>query len=218
MSSCLVVVPQGAEYRAVRRRLQPFNVMIVPLRAGAAAATTPALFTALRAAPAMVLVLGVCGGLHPHDQAGEVVVYTTCRDEAGRTYPLDNGLSAKLDPGWRRVRAITTGKALSQAQKKHALATRCGVEVVDMEGVPLLKVLEGIPVVMVRVISDGGDRDLPDLSQAFDSEGNLRPWALTTAMLRNPLAAARLIQGSLKALKVLEGIAPEIVQQLIALF
>ncbi|MFN4280547.1 phosphorylase [Thermosynechococcus sp.] len=214
MASCLVLVPQGAEYQAVQRGLQRANVAILPLRAGAAAVTTPALIRALRKRPATVLVLGVCGGLRPEDRVGEVVVYTTCQDEAGQMYSLDQTLSATLAPAWRRVKGITTAKTLSKVQEKQALAARWGVEVVDMEGVPLLKALAGIPVAMVRVISDGGDRDLPDLSQAFDSQGNLRPWLLAIAMLRKPLAAAHLIQGSLKALKVLEKIALEIVQQL----
>lgn len=214
MTSCLVLVPQGAEYQAVQRGLEHSGLTIIPIRAGAAAVTTPALISALRESPAMILILGVCGGLRPDDRVGEVVVYTTCQDEAGQTYSLNQRLSAKLAPAWRRVKGITTAKTLSQAQEKQSLAARWGVEVVDMEGVPLLKALAGMPVVMVRVISDGGDRDLPDLSQAFDSQGNLRPWPLTLAMLRSPLAAAHLIQGSLKALKVLEGIAPEIVQQL----
>lgn len=214
MTSCLVLVPQGAEYQAVRRGLQASKVVIIPIRAGAAAVTTPALINALRESPAMVLILGVCGGLQPDDRVGEVVVYTTCQDEAGQTYALDQMLSAKLVPSWRRVKGITTAKTLSQAQEKQSLAARWGVEVVDMEGAPLLKALARMPVVMVRVISDGGDRDLPDLSQAFDSQGNLRPGPLAIAMLRNPRAAARLIQGSLQALKVLERIAPEIVLQL----
>ncbi|WNC22590.1 phosphorylase [Thermosynechococcus sp. QS41] len=214
MTPCLVLVPQGAEYQAVQRGLQASNVVIIPIRAGAATVTTPALISALEESPAMVLILGVCGGLHPDDRVGEVVVYTTCQDEAGQTYSLDQTLSAKLAPAWRRVKGITTAKTVSKAQEKQTLAARWGVEVVDMEGVPLLKALAGMPVVMVRVISDGGDRDLPDLSQAFDAQGNLRPGPLAIAMLRNPRAAAHLIQGSLKALKVLTRIAPEIVQQL----
>lgn len=214
MTSCLIVVPQGAEYQAVQRGLQASKGSIIPIRAGAAAVTTPALISALEESPDMVLILGVCGGLRPDDRVGEVVVYTTCQDEAGQTYSLDQTLSAKFAPAWRRVKGITTARPLSQAQEKQSLAVRWGVEVVDMEGVPLLKALAGMPVVMVRVISDGGDRDLPDLSPAFDSQGNLCPGPLAIAMLRNPLAAAHLIQGSLKALKVLTRIAPEIVQQL----
>lgn len=214
MTSCLVLVPQGAEYQAVQGGLQHSNVAILPLRAGAAAVTTPALITALKALPAMILVLGVCGGLHPEDRVGEVVVYTTCQDEEGQMYFLDQRLSARLAPAWRRVKGITTAKTLSKVQEKQALAARWGVEVVDMEGVHLVKALQGIPLVMVRVISDGGDRDLPNLSQAFDAQGNLQPWPLAIALLRNPLAAAHLIQGSLKALKVLQRIAPEIVRQL----
>ncbi len=214
MTTCLVLVPQGAEYQTVRRGLQHANVVVIPIRAGAAAVTTPALMSALEESPAMVLILGVCGGLRPDDRVGEVVVYTTCQDEVGQTYFLDQTLSAKLAPAWRRVKGITTARTLSQVQEKQSLAVRWGVEVVDMEGVPLLKALAGIPVVMVRVISDGGDRDLPDLSQAFDAQGNLRPWPLAIALLCHPLAAAHLIQGSLKALKVLQRVAPEIVRQL----
>ncbi|WP_448514290.1 phosphorylase family protein [Parathermosynechococcus lividus] len=217
MNRQLVLVPQGAEYRAVQRGLRGQRLrgwQVVPLRAGAAALSTPALSAALANGPTVAVVLGVCGGLQPQDPVGEVVVYRTCQDEAGAMASLDGLLLARFGDRWRFVKAITTQGVMCKAKEKQALARRWGVEVVDMEGVLLLRHLQGlgIPVAMVRVISDGGDRDLPDLTHAVDHLGNLRPWPLMVAMLRNPLAAAYLVQGSLRALAVLEAIAPEVVR------
>ncbi|XFA72982.1 hypothetical protein RYO59_001217 [Thermosynechococcaceae cyanobacterium Okahandja] len=217
MNRQLVLVPQGPEYAAVQRGLRQYPLagwQVIPLRAGKAALTTPALLTAFADPPTVAVVLGVCGGLHPHDVPGDVVVYDTCRDEAGAVYPLDAKLLARLGDRWRRVTAITTAATVCQARAKQALAQQWGVEVVDMEGAPLLEHLQalGIPVAMVRVVSDGGDRDLPDLTQAFDPQGHLRPWSLMAAMLRQPLAAVHLVQGSLRALAVLEAIAPQVLR------
>lgn len=214
MKRQLVLVPQGLEYTAVRqglgRRHWP-SWQVVPLRAGAAAVTTPALAAALANLPTVAVVLGVCGGLQA--QVGEVVVYRTCQDEAGARYSLDATLLACLGQRWRQVQAITTQRIICKATDKQALARQWQVDVVDMEGVPLLQHLQGlgIAVAMVRVVSDGSDRDLPDLSHGFDACGNLRPWSVLGAMLRQPLAAASLVQGSVRALSALSAIAPQVV-------
>ncbi len=220
MNRQLVLVPQGAEYTAVKRGLRRHALagcQVIPLRVGRAAIATPELVQVLANPvnrPAMAVVLGVCGGLAPGMAVGQVVVYDTCQDETGAVYALDAQLRERLGNRWRSVQAMTTEQVICQAQAKQALAKRWGVQVVDMEGIPLVQQLQGlgIPVAMVRVISDGGDRDLPDLSRAFDPEGNLQPWFLLAAMLRQPLAAVHLVQGSLRALSVLAAIAPEVLQ------
>jgi hypothetical protein len=59
----------------------------------------------------------------------------------------------------------------------------------------------------VRVVSDGVRGDLPDLSQAFDSAGALQPWALGRSFVRKPVAAMRLVWGSIVALQKLKNCA-----------
>ena len=81
-----------------------------------------------------------------------------------------------------------------------------------MEGFAALEVLKsaGVAVAMVRVISDDCYHDLPDIEGAITSEGNIEPLPLAIAFLRQPLAAVRLIRGSLQALKILEQVTTEL--------
>lgn len=78
-----------------------------------------------------------------------------------------------------------------------------------MESYTVLETLRpaGIAVGVVRVVSDGAADDLPDLSGVFDGAGNLQPLALAAALVRSPLAGARLVGGSLIALQVLRIVA-----------
>jgi nucleoside phosphorylase len=80
----------------------------------------------------------------------------------------------------------------SAAEKRHLGR---GVDVVDMEGFAALEFFlpQGVPTAMLRVVSDDEHHDIPDLTPAFNSDGSLQP-----------LAATRLIRGSLVGLKVLE--------------
>jgi hypothetical protein len=65
---------------------------------------------------------------------------------------------------------------------------------------------------IVRVVSDDLAGNIPDLSRAFDDRGNLQPLALAAAFARQPIAAARLIRGSLIALDRLTRITRAIVR------
>jgi hypothetical protein len=63
---------------------------------------------------------------------------------------------------------------------------------------------------MIRVVSDDCFHDLPDLSAAFSPEGSLKPLPLAIGMARQPLAASRLIRGSLKGLSRLEKLSRQL--------
>jgi hypothetical protein len=65
----------------------------------------------------------------------------------------------------------------------------------------------GIPVTRVRVVSDTATQDLPNLQQAIGAEGDLLPFPLAIGLLRQPIAASRLIRGSLQGLRTLQRIA-----------
>jgi hypothetical protein len=110
------------------------------------------------------------------------------------------------------VVALTSDRVIHWAREKQQLAKAYGAEVVDMEGFAALQVLTeaGIPVAMVRVVSDDCGHDLPDLSAAFDAEGYLQPLPLALQFLRDPIAAARLVRGSLQGLRVLERVTAQL--------
>jgi hypothetical protein len=58
----------------------------------------------------------------------------------------------------------------------------------------------------LRIVSDDRCGDLPDLNQAIDSQGNLQTLPMAIALIKQPMAAIRLIKGSLTGLKALEQI------------
>jgi hypothetical protein len=74
-----------------------------------------------------------------------------------------------------------------------------------MEGYAALQVLSelGIAVAMLRVISDDVRHNIPNLTNAFD-DGSLQTFPLAMGLLRQPIAATRLVSGSLRGLRVLQ--------------
>ncbi len=104
------------------------------------------------------------------------------------------------------VNALTSDRVIWSAAEKRRLGEALAADVVDMEGFTALEFFNatGVVVAMLRVVSDDCQHDIPDLTGAINSDGSLRPLPLAMAMIRQPVAATRLIRGSLTALKVLE--------------
>jgi nucleoside phosphorylase len=151
-----------------------------------------------------VLVMGLCGSLRSNLSVGTIVTYQGCQDESGQVWPCEvDGNVTRVVTAWTSDRVICT------AIDKQALADRTNAHVVDMEGTAIAEFFaaQSIPVSMLRVVSDDLAGDMPDLSQAIDAQGNLRPWGLGGAFVRQPIAAARLIRGSLVGLKQLKYLA-----------
>lgn len=227
MNRQLVLVPQGAEFQAVRRGLgkagQP-NVENVELRAlpmgMAAVRSWLGQWASLSPPPTSILVLGVCGALVPHYGVGQVVVYGKCGNAQGqwRTcapmtaafggVEMENERSPQRSAlaSWPTVTALSSDRPLCAVSEKATWAAKTAAEVVDMEGFPLVDFFtdQGIPITIVRVVSDASDRPIPDLTPAIAPDGSLRPLPLLQAFLGQPLPAWHLIQGSLIALGILE--------------
>ncbi|MGB5772493.1 MAG: purine phosphorylase, partial [Crocosphaera sp.] len=110
-------------------------------------------------------------------------------------------------------RGITSDRVVCSAQKKLLLGQKYQADVVDMEGFALLNWSQqwGIPVAMIRVISDNCQQDLPDLTEAFGADGSLQPLILARQMLKNPSNSIHLIQSSLKSLQVLKETARKLI-------
>ncbi|MBC7970615.1 MAG: hypothetical protein H7Z11_10920 [Verrucomicrobia bacterium] len=84
-----------------------------------------------------------------------------------------------------------------------------------MEGFAALEALHqtSARVAMLRVVSDNAQHDLPDLTSAISQDGALRTLPLAWGMASQPIAATRLIRGSLRSLKTLEAIAKQLVNE-----
>jgi len=199
-----LLVPQGAEHQAVARALPKGPVYPVP----AGAALGPALVTLLAGQSwRRVLLMGLCGSLEPSYGIGTVVRYRACVDGTGEQLACDE--QSFLPAATPTVLGFTSDQVVHLARDKRDYGLRYQAQVVDMEGLVALRILaqRGIGCAMVRVVSDDCTHDLPDLSGAFNAQGQLQPLPLALALLGSPRAGLRLIQGSLRALGVLERVA-----------
>ncbi|MFQ4146072.1 nucleoside phosphorylase [Chlorogloeopsis sp. ULAP02] len=218
-----ILVCQGVEYQAVCRGLRrvPSSInSVVPIPVGGNAnsrflPTSQYLQELLKLPKPRVLVMGLCGSLTPNYKAGEVVlyqknIYQDNIDSSLQHKSCDRTFTCELDLLFQTkvplVTALTSDRIICSADEKRHLHQILNAEVVDMEGFAILEFFEqtGVSVAMLRVVSDGCDRDILNLNSALSPDGSLQPLALTVAMLKQPIAATRLIRGSLQALKVLE--------------
>lgn len=195
----IVLVPQGSEYKAVRRGLiQTSSIVARAIPVGIDPVTRWLETQEIKAD--RILVMGLCGALAPELNAGDAVVYTSCQSPAGDVWPMIEGFEGL----GRIVRGVTSDRVLTTAQEKRAFASLG--DVVDMEGMAIARAFPG-RAAMLRVVSDSADQDLPDLSGAISSEGKLLAWPMAKAMIKQPQLSLGLIRGSLGALKMLEKLA-----------
>lgn len=219
----LILVPQGAEYRAVCRGLRevsrPPTVLPVPAGPAPLARHLQMLWESeVLTAGQSVLMMGVCGGLIPDLAVGDHVLYQTCAsttEDASRLEcdrDLTDQIRQHLIDQIRVVRAVTSDRVIATPGDKQQLAQQFKADVVDMEGFPALSLLQswGVAVAMVRVVSDDSQQAIPDLSFVFDETGSLRPLVLGRALIRQPIAGLRLIKGSLKGIQELQALSKDL--------
>ncbi|MBN3898150.1 MAG: phosphorylase [Nostoc sp. NOS(2021)] len=207
-----ILVPQGAEYKAVCRAFRGVTGSI-PTVIAIPVGMKPLLKYLQQgqflAPKSRVLIMGICGSLSDRYKVGDIVLYQDCvyqgkQQECDRTFTaqLHSSISEKVS----LVKSMTSDRVIWSAAEKRRLGETLAADVVDMEGFTALEFFNaaGITVAILRVVSDDCQHNIPDLTPAINSDGSLNPLALAIAMLRQPLAATRLIRGSLTALKVLE--------------
>ena len=208
-----ILVPQGAEYQAVCRGLSRINspkplVLPIPIGCNALTKHLEKLQQAghFQNSPQNVLLMGLCGSLLPQYAIGDVVVYRECVDEANSVQYCDSQVTTllqnKLKDKASLVKGLTSDRIIYSASEKQHLGQLYNTDVVDMEGFAVLEVFK--EVAMVRVISDDSHHNLPNIASAISPDGVLLPLPLAMGMIRQPIAASRLILGSLRGLRVLE--------------
>ncbi|MEH2060943.1 MAG: phosphorylase [Nostoc sp.] len=213
-----ILVPHGAEYQAVCRGLSglPGSIPTVvaipvgmkPLLKYLQESLGNGQFLAPKS---RVLIMGVCGSLSDRYTFGDIVLYQDCVYQ-GKQQECDRNFTAQLHSALTTphspllVKSLTSDRLISSAAEKRRLGETLAADVVDMEGFTALEFFNaaGVAVAMLRVVSDDCQHNIPDLTPAINSDGSLKPFPLAIAMLRQPLAATRLIRGSLTALKVLQ--------------
>ncbi len=220
----VILVPRGAEYRAVRRGLavcdEPPPLCALPIGPGPVRRFLYQWYPdqAQRQTVKSVLLMGVCGGLTPQYPVAQGVLYERCFDGAALgdervcDAELSHQVGRRLGSGVVRVQGLSCDRILCTVAEKQQWAQMSAADVVDMEGFAALDCLQQwqIRVAMVRVVSDDGHHPLPDLSAALAPDGTLRSFPLAVQMLRQPRRSLRLIRGSLQALHQLQRLTAQL--------
>ncbi|NMG08500.1 phosphorylase [Brasilonema sp. UFV-L1] len=221
-----ILVAQGPEYKSVCKGLNRLTIStppVFPIPMGPSA-FTKFLEQWLQAGhlsqhqQPRVLLMGLCGSLSPKYSVGKAVLYQSCiypgAEEKKNTTELfcDCELSKRLQEKLQdRVFTgigLTSDRLIYSASEKLQLGQAYAADVVDMEGYVALELLSrlGIAVAMLRVISDDAHHNIPNLTNAFHSDGSLRAFPLAMGLLRQPIAATRLVSGSLRGLRILQNL------------
>ncbi|MEM9271591.1 MAG: phosphorylase [Cyanobacteria bacterium P01_F01_bin.143] len=220
-----ILVVQGAEYQAVKQGLKKTKISaqlgnlpkIIPIPIGEKNANQiwESQQFLDKSQPQKVLIMGLCGSLSPEHSVGDLILYKSCikdnlslTTDEELTTTLKNQLKSKI----HLVTALTSDRVIYSATEKQSLAKTYPATVVDMEGFTYLQTLksQGISVAILRIVSDDIHHDLPDLNQAINQDGQLQTIPMIISMLRQPIAAIRLIKGSLKGLQMLQKVTKEI--------
>jgi Phosphorylase superfamily len=205
-----IIVPQGAEYKAVCRglsrvtRSQP-KVLAIPVG-------MQPLRQYLEKIPHdpenRVLMMGLCGSLNQRYTVGDIVLYQQCLfqenlQECDRLFTAD--IHTQIGDHVSFVKGLTSDRVIWSAAEKRDLGKISGADVVDMEGFTALEFFQqiGVSVAILRVVSDDAADDIPNLTSAISPDGSLQVLPLAWQLLCQPIAATRLIRGSLRGLKVL---------------
>ena len=209
LSLDLIFVPQGPEYQAVKRAQLPIPIVAIPAGLTAVEATlnrwrSQQQYSCVK----RVLVMGLGGSLIPQLRPGDVVLCDRCLSPQGESQVADSHLLGQLQHLYQQQgqplpqhSAYSSDRILHLAHQKQHLAQTSGAAVVEMEG---WAIWQAFPqAAMIRVISDGCHQDLPDISKAIAPNGKLKSLPLTHAFLKQPAAAMKLIQGSLRGLSQL---------------
>ena len=221
-----ILVPQGMEYKAVCQGMDKnrSNIKIIAIPAGIEPLTkflqqwqqTP---NFLNKVPQGLILMGLGGSLSLNYAVGDVILCQECalmddsQESKGQCNQfLTESLFKQLRNSTFIGKGITSDRVICSAKEKLLLGQKYQADMVDMEGYALLNWSQklGIPVAMIRVISDGCQQDLPDLTEAFKEDGSLQPLILVRQMLRNPSNSIHLIRSSLKSLRVLREVANKI--------
>jgi hypothetical protein len=204
-----ILVPQGAEYQAVCRGLSRVKGTKPTVRA--VPVSVQPLQRYLQNLPQQpeqkVLLMGLCGSLNQHLTVGDVVLYQGCVYQGNFRSPcseLTKQVHSCISHKIHFVNGLTSDRLIHSASEKRRLGEITGADVVDMEGFAACEFIPNLAI--LRVVSDDCLHDIPDLSHAISSDGQLQPLPLAWQFIRQPVAASRLIRGSLIGLGVLEKI------------
>lgn len=227
-----VFAATSVEYQALRAALTDWSPQIVvgsTLQAGIGryANTTVELFcTAMgpqnaahqaklalaQSQAKIVIISGLAGGLVA-DSAGKVVLYQGCyTTEVGQRLACSEHLLEILAQrfthhgvSYLKGEGVTMPKVACKVAEKQLLAERYQAVAVDMESYQILAVAQqhGCQAVVVRVVSDDTNTDLPNLNAAMDEQMAVSNFKMMLEFAAHPILAKRFLVNLRQALQQL---------------
>jgi len=190
----LFITPTYAEYAAVRAavadRLAGGTLWLALCGIGPARALALSRRLERSGWTGTLALLGWAGGLSPHLAAGDLVVADAALDGGGQRVPLlpPDLPGATVGPLLSAPALLLTAQAKRDARSSGALA-------VEMEAYPLAAwaAARNLPFVHARIILDTASDALPDLGDALDVLGRVRPARLIRRLLGRPRTALSLL-------------------------
>ena len=162
--------------------------------------------------PDAVLVIGLCGGLTQSLREQQIVAYTECLSTGPNKAPplqcspaLTDGIVRRLQQqgiAVDRVIGITSPRIASTKADRLALA-KSGAAAVDMESYPIVSAAAraGVPAIVLRVVSDSLDTEMPDFNPALNAQGALDGRKALWIALGSPLETYRLLAANKRAME-----------------
>lgn len=178
-------VPEEA---APFRRQKRSGVRVIVTGMGADAARR-GLAEAMRiGTPELVVTAGFCGGLNPALERGTVVV-----DRNSDALMLAWAEAAGIRP----VGVHCADRVAVTASEKEMLFRRSGSDVVEMESGVIMGMCRerGVPVTMIRVVSDTAGEDLPlDFNSLTTARGTVHFGRLALEVAKHPKVIPQLLK------------------------
>lgn len=209
-----IIVPQGAEYRAVKKGLNKLKIqqpLIVSIPIGTNQITETLNNQKFwQSQPKRVLIMGLCGSLSSQYSVGDFVLYQNCaqlNQEISTERKLNKLIIQKLN-NISLVSGVTSDRMIATINEKQQLTQKFAASVVDMESFAYVKLLQqhAIAVSILRVVSDDVKNNIPNLEPTINESGNIIPVAMTKAMLKQPIVSLKFIKNSLQSLQKLQQI------------
>jgi adenosylhomocysteine nucleosidase len=148
----------------------------------------------------LLLVLGTAGGLQPGLRVGAIVVAESVRSNGDETWDAAEELVERaIRHGARRGTILSSATMLCSAEDKARVWNEAGLDgpaVVDLESAAFAAkaAARGVPCLVVRVVCDPAEEDLPfDFNQFTDERGRVRRSAVARRALLRPGSLPRLM-------------------------
>ena len=145
---------------------------------------------------------GLAGGLDPALRPGTLIVPSAVLSD-GDALPADAALAARFGDLTDHT-MLAVPRIVSDAAAKQGLHAATKAHAIDIESGPVARIAQAyrLPFVVVRVICDPAERDLPPAALvALDPDGDIALKAVIGSLLRQPLQIPGLLAIALDALR-----------------